>query len=204
GNYHFDYKPEKCTLLVALESAPTAVSADLTLPRVSLAAGVLVKGLVTDTRGAPVDDVNTSYFGSNGLQVLTWNDHTDPTGAYSAVVLPGDTYAIEYAPPVGLRLAGVKSTGIAIGNNPPPLPTVQLPDGFFVTGKNVTLGGAPIFDVDINFFLAGTTTKVYVSHHHTDAAGNFSIVSVPGTYDIRFEPPTSALAARRLLGIGVT
>ena len=203
GNYVLDYKPEKCTLLVALASAPTAVSADLTLPRVSLAAGVLVQGLVTDTRGVPVDDVNTSYFGSSGLQVLTWNDHTDPTGAYSAVVLPGDTYSIDYAPPIAQRLAGVRSTGITISNNPPPLPTVMLPDGFFVTGRCVALGGAPVFDVDLGFFPAGTTTRTFVSHHHTDAAGNFTVVVVPGTYDIRFVPPTNTLAARRLFGITV-
>ncbi len=204
GSLTFEYKPEKCTLLVAQASAPTTVSADVTLPRVSLTPGVLVKGMVTDVRGAPINDVNTNYFDSLGTQVLTWNDHTDTTGAYSAVVPPG-TYSIEYIPPVGLRLAGVKLTGVIISNNPPPLPTVQLPDGFFVTGRNVTLSGAPVYNVDLAFFAAGSTTnRIYVSHHHTDTAGNFTCVVVPGSYDIRFEPPTTSLAARRLFGISVS
>src|SRR6266481_4273687 len=77
GTYLIDTKPEKCTLLVAQESAPVTVAADITLPRVNLAGGVLVKGLVTDTRGTPVADANTNYFHSDPVtnklvQVLTW------------------------------------------------------------------------------------------------------------------------------------
>src|SRR6266566_1821504 len=141
GNYLIDAKPEKCTLLVAQESAPVTVPADTTLPRVNLAGGVLVKGLVTDTRGTPMADANTNYFHSDPVtnklvQVLTWDDHSDATGAYSAVIPGNDTYTIDYfppftvgCPPVVQRLVAVRVAGVGINNNPPPLPTVQFPDG---------------------------------------------------------------------------
>jgi len=217
GNYLIDAKPEKCTLLVAQESAPVTVAADTTLPPFSLAAGVLVKGLVTDTRGIPVADANTNYFRTDPVtnklvQVLTWDDHSDATGAYSAVVPANDTYTIDYfppftvgCPPVVQRLAAVRVAGVAINGNPPPLPTVQFPDGFLVTGRNITLTGVPIVNVDLSFYVAGSSiNKVFVGHHHTDSAGNFAVVVVPGSYDVRFEPATTDLAAKRLFGIGVS
>ncbi len=217
GTYLIDVKPEKCNLLVAQESAPVTVSADTTLPGFILAAGVLVKGLVTDTRGTPVADANTNYFHTDPVtnklvQILTWDDHSDATGAYSAVIPGNDTYTIDYfppftvgCPPVVQRLAAVRLAGVAINNNPLPLPTVQFPDGFLVTGRNVTVTGAPIVNVDLSFFVAGSTTnKVFVGHHHTDSAGAFSVVVVPGSYDIRFDPGTTNLAAKRLFGVSVS
>ncbi|OLC55720.1 MAG: hypothetical protein AUH92_01545 [Acidobacteria bacterium 13_1_40CM_4_69_4] len=103
------------------------------------------------------------------------------------------------------RLAAVRVAGVAINGNPPPLPTVQFPDGFLVTGRNITVTGAPIPNVDLGFYVAGSSTnKIFVGHHHTDSAGNFAVVVVPGSYDVRFEPATTDLAARRLFGIGVT
>ena len=217
GTYLIDTKPEKCTLLVAQESAPVTVAADMTLPRVNLAGGVLVKGMVTDTRGTPVSEANTNYFHSDPVtnklvQVLTWDDHTDATGAYSAVIPASDTYTIDYfpplttgCPPVTQRLVAVRVAGVGINNNPPPLPTVQFPDGFLVTGRSITVARAPIANVDLTFFLAGSATnKLFVGHHHTDSAGNFAVVVVPGNYDVRFEPATTNLAAKRLFGVGVS
>ncbi len=203
GTYLFDFKAEKCTLLVSQESVTTPIASDTTLPPVSLSPGVLVKGTVTDTRGAPIFNVDTDYIDSLGTKVFTWDDNTDVSGAYSAVV-PPDTYSIEFAPPVGIRLAGVKLTGIDI-RNPTTVPAVQLPDGVFVSGKTVTFNGAPLANIDLDFFPAGTTTKIYTPHDHSDAAGHVSVVVVPGTYDIRFQPPsTTTYAAKRLRGIGVS
>jgi len=217
GTYLIDTKPEKCTLLVAQESAAVTVTADVTLPQVNLPGGVLVRGLVTDTRGVPVENVNTNYFpvdptGKQLAQVLTWDDHSDAGGNYSAVVPGSSSYNIEYFPPFTagcpatiVRLGAVKVYGATINGNPPPLPTVVLPDGFLVSGRNTTAAGAPISNVDLSFFFAGSTTsKLFVGHHHTDSAGNFQVVVVPGTYDVRFEPATTNLAAKRLFGITVS
>ena len=202
GRYLLQYQPEKCTLLVAQETpAPIDVAADTTLPRVGLQAGVLVTGSVTDVRSTPVFDVNTAWYGSGGLKVFTTNDHTDAAGFYS-VVVPPDTYRVDYAPPAGVRLAGVRNTGVLIGNNPPSLPAVQLPDGFFVDGRTVALDGASIDKVALTFFAAGSTTQtIYVPRSTTDAAGRFTVVVPPGLYDLRLVPPTTAFAARRLPGI---
>ncbi len=204
GTYLFEYKPPQCTLLVGQKSGSTAVSADLTLPTVKLPTGVLVKGTVTDTHGTPVANVDTKYTGSSGLRVVTTNSQSDTNGAYSAVV-PLDTYSIEYVPPAGVRLAGVKLRGVNVNSNPTTLPTVQLPSGFFVTGRTVTSAGTPVFNVDIQFFVAGTTSDVYVANHTTDISGNFSIVTVSGTYDILFTPPsTTGLGSVLKQGIAVS
>jgi len=57
----------------------------------------------------------------------------------------------------------------------------------------------------LTFFLAGSaTSKLFVGHHHTDSAGNFMVVVVPGAYDVRFEPATTNLSAKRLFGVGVS
>src|SRR5207245_1589920 len=183
-------EPPPCTLLVSAQSAAVSVSADVTMPTQALPAGVLVEGKVTDTNGSPVVDVNTDYFTPAGVEVLTADDHTDSTGAFSTVIMAG-TYSITYSPPRGLRLAGVELTGVSMTANPTVLPTVKLPTGFFVSGRVVTAGGMPVDNVEIAFFLAGTSTQVYVSHHSSDPTGSFSIVSVAGTYDILFTPPAA-------------
>jgi len=203
GSYFIQYEPLKCTLLAGLQSAATSVSADTTMPTVNLPAGVVVKGLVTDTGGAPVFDVNTDYFNGSGVEVIANDDHTDATGAFSTVLVPG-TYSMTYSPPRGLRLAGVATSGVVVNTNPTTVPTVRLPTGFFVSGRVVTSGGATVPNVEISFFTAGTSTQIYVSHNSTDTAGSFSIVSVQGTYDILFTPPaTTCLAAVTRRGVVV-
>lgn len=190
GTYYVQWEPPPCTLLISQQSAAVSVSADVSMPAQALPAGVLVEGKVTDSNGSPVGDVNTSYFTSSGVKVLTADDHTDSTGAFSTVITPG-TYSITFSPPRGLRLAGVELTGVSVTANPTVVPTVKLPTGYFVSGRVVTAGGMPVDKVEIDFFLAGTSTQVYVSHRFSDPTGSFSIVSVAGTYDLLFTPPAA-------------
>jgi len=207
GTYVFGFKPEKCNLLVGRESAATAISADTTLPAVPLLPGVLVKGNVTDTRAVPVFDVNTNFIStSTGLPVFTFDDHTDASGNYSAVIPGQDTYNIDYSPSRGIRLAGFKMTGMSINNNSTQvLPTVQLQDAVLVTGRTVTYTNTPLPDIDLDFFTAGTTTKMYTPNDLTDAAGAFVVAVLPGTYDIRFDPPSAtSFAAKRLRSVTVS
>ncbi len=198
GDYRFAYKPGKCTLLVALETPPTAVTADLALPPVTLVAGVLVRGNVTDVRGAPVFDVNTNYISAaTGLQALTFEDHTDAAGAYSAVA-PPDLYNVEYAPPAGVRLAGVKTYGVDVRASTT-LPDVLLPDAVFVGGRTVRVDGLPLSGIDLDFFPAGSTAKIYTPHDVSGPDGRFSVAVAPGAYDVRFEPPSTLPYATKLL-----
>jgi len=203
GTYLVDIKAEKCTLLVSQESAPTQILADTALPPVSLTSGVLVDGTVTDTRAVPIADVDLNYIDSAGIKVFTWADNSDATGAYSAVV-PPDQYTVEYTPPAGSRLAAVQLQGVDIPNATT-LPPVQLPDGVFVTGRTVRVNGAPLQDIDLDFFPGGGIVKTFTPRDNSDATGRFSVVVVPGTYDIRFQPPsTTTFAAKRLHGVNVS
>jgi hypothetical protein len=207
GTYVFGFKPEKCNLLVGQESAPTTIAADTTLPAVALLPGVLVNGTVTDTRGAPVPDVNTNFISTTtGLQVFTFDDHTNAAGACSVVIPGQDSYNVDFAPGRGVRLAGFKLYGASINNNASQvLPTVQLRDAFLVTGRALSYLGAPLAGVDLDFFLAGKTTKIYTPNDRSDAAGTFTVAVEPDQYDIRFEPmSTTVLAAKRLRGIRVS
>ncbi len=190
GTYSVQWEPPPCTLLISERSAAVAVSADVTMPTQILPAGVLVEGKVTDGNGSPVVNVDTDYFTPSGVEVLTADDHTDSTGAFSTVITAG-TYSIVYSPPRGLRLAGVELSGVGMTANPTVLPTVKLPSGYFVSGRVVTSGGMPVDHVRADFFLSGTSTQVYVSHPFSDSTGSFSIVSVAGTYDILFTPPAA-------------
>src|SRR5262249_16714888 len=161
---------------------------------------VLVDGTVTDTRAAPAVNVDLNYINSAGIKIFTWEDNSDATGAYSAVVPPG-LYTVEYTPPSGVRLAPVQLMQIAITQRTT-IPTVQLPDGVFVTGKTITFNGAPLQDIDLDFFPGGGTTKTFTQRDNSDATGRFSVVVVPGTYDIRFQPSsTTTWAAKRLRGM---
>ncbi len=190
GRYIIEFEPPKCTVLAGAKTAPTLVSADTSIPTVHLSAGLLVQGHVTDSSNVPVFDVNTDYFDLAGAEVVATDDHTDAAGNFSTYLSSG-TYAITYAPPIGLRLVGVKTGPLAISANPTTVPTVVLSSGYFVTGRAVTFNGAVVPYVQMTFFTAGTTTQVYVSHNSTDITGSFSIVSVPGTYDVVFTPPAS-------------
>ncbi len=198
GRYLFEFEPEKCTQLAGAQSAAISVSADTSIPTIHLPAGVLVQGLVTDTSNVPVVDVNTDYFSVTGDEIVATDDHTDANGNFNTYLPPG-SYSITYSPPRGLRLAGVRTDPLAVTANPTTVPTVRLPTGFFVSGRVVTFDGTVVPYVQIAFFTAGTTNQVYVAHGSTDTTGSFSIVSVPGTYDVVFTPPgsTGLLAVTR-------
>ena len=207
GTYVFGFKAQKCNLLVGQESAATAITADTTLPSVALLAGVLVKGTVTDTRGVPVFDVNTSYTSvTTGLHVFTFEDHSDASGSYSAVIPGQDSYDINYAPNRGVRLAGLKAIGVAVDNSSPQtLPTVLLKDAMLLSGRTVTYNGSILAGIDLDVYPAGVTTKIYTPNDVSDAAGTFTVAVEPGTYDVRFQPPsTTTLAAKRIRGVNLS
>lgn len=207
GTYVFGFKPEKCNLLVGLESAATVIGADTTLPPVPLPGGVLVRGTVTDTRGAPVASVNTSYLSlSTGLRIFTFEDQSDANGIYSAVIPAQDSYDINYAPDQGVPLAGFKLTNVSVNNNSTQiLPTVQLKDAKLLSGRTVTYAGSPLSGIDLDLFPAGSTAKVYTPNDVSDTSGRFTVAIEPGTYDVRFQPPsTTTLAARRLMGVSLS
>ncbi len=206
GTFVFGFKPEKCNLLVGQESVSTTITADTALPRVSLLGGVLVRGTVTDTRAVPIVDVNTSYTSlSTGLQVFTFDDHSDASGNYSAVIPGQDTYDVNYAPNRGVRLAGFKMTNVAVSNSSTQvLPTVQLKDAMLLSGRTVTYNGSPLAGIDLDLYPAGVTTKIYTPNDLSDAAGTFTVALEPGSYDVRFQPAsTTTLAAKRLRGISL-
>jgi hypothetical protein len=118
GSYILQYQPEKCTLLVAQESAaPVTVAADTTLPQVSLQAGVLATGMVTDTRSVPVLDVNTAWYGSNGVKVFTTNDHRRRGSVQRGRASRHLPDRLRAAGRCILRRA---QHGVSIGNNPAP------------------------------------------------------------------------------------
>ncbi len=195
GTYRVRYKPQRCHLLVAAETAPLTITADTSLPAAQLAPGILVDGLVQDARGAPVFDVNVNYIGSGGT-VLTPDDHTDALGAYSAVI-PPDLYNIEYNPPVMARLAGVKNYSLQLQNSQTLVPVV-LPDAVFLRGRTVDIGQRPIAGMDLDVFPAGTGPALYTPHDRSDTTGAFLVAVPPGVYDVRFDPAADAGFASRL------
>jgi hypothetical protein len=117
GTWILEIEPPVTTGLVAQRTEGFVLSANTNLP-VSLQAGVIVTGTVTDGAGALLADVNVDALrSSDGFEMFTPGDHTNAAGIYQLVV-PAGAYDFRFK--LGASHA--------------------VPDSTFVTGVTVAPG----------------------------------------------------------------
>ncbi len=97
GTYHLDIEPPLTRRLTARQFKNLVISNDLFLGIV-LDTGIIISGIVTDSIGAPVANVDVSAIvNSSGDTVFTPLDNTDLFGFYQ-ILVPPDIYKLLYIP----------------------------------------------------------------------------------------------------------
>ncbi|MGH8003655.1 MAG: carboxypeptidase regulatory-like domain-containing protein, partial [Limisphaerales bacterium] len=123
-----------------------------------------------------------------GQKIPTPGGATDANGFYQTVV-PTGSFNVVFQPPVSTGLASVESLRVAVSNDR--TLNATLPSGFTLSGAVQRTGGGELPNVNIKFVNSATGAKVPLANHFTNSFGNYAVVAVPGTYNVRFEPPKS-------------
>lgn len=174
--------------LVPFTVAPPPATNDLGL--VVLPTGVLVTGTTVDPLAAPVPDVDLDFIiSSTQIEIPTANDNANTQGQFSVAVVE-DTYDIAFRPPYTTGLAPLLLDDVTVAGNTG-LGAVTLPSGFALTGT-VTASGAPVEGAELSVTESVGGGPVYTFGDDTDAAGQYAIRLVGGTYDVTFTPPAGS------------
>ena len=176
---------------IAVEQRDVQISADMQID-VTMEIGVFVSGVVRNTGGTPIANINMDFIdAATGIKLDTPGDVTDVTGTYH-VQIPAKTYDVRAKPLPATHLVGAERTDVAIFADTATLDFV-LQSGFTLTGTVTRSGGIPVPDVDVDVANPTTGSKIYTPFDLTDAGGQYQIVLPAGTWHIIFEPPVSTL-----------
>ncbi|MGH2652542.1 MAG: carboxypeptidase-like regulatory domain-containing protein, partial [Actinomycetota bacterium] len=194
--YDIAFRPSVGSTLAPKRLEAVNLPVNTTLPAVTLNQGFIVSGLVKDSAGTGLENVDLDFFDSATKQlVFTIRDHTDLAGNYAVVVEPG-TYNIQFIPPPASTFVAERLADVAVAGDLA-LPEVVLPAGVAVTGRVISSLGAGIAGIDLDFFDDATDLGVFTPRDISGTDGSFRVVVGAGTYNIHFIPP----AGGRLLGV---
>jgi uncharacterized protein YjdB/protocatechuate 3,4-dioxygenase beta subunit len=202
GTYEMDVYPPTGAYLVRAFIPGLRVIVGLTTTRnVTLQAGGLIAGQVTDPYGNPVADA----------EIYVWDPDTeaddrawtDVDGYFMTTGMPAGTYEMDIYPPEGVNLVPAFITGIVVTVDITTTRNVTLQHGGTITGQVTDTDGNPVEGASINVWDSETW-----DHHGsatTDEDGNYTITGLPaGTYDLRATPPTGTYLVRVFItGLGV-
>jgi hypothetical protein len=163
-----------------------------------------VDGRVIDERGIGIEaadlDFDESY---SGTRAVTVQDDSGPLGGWQ-VVLPLETYDVSVDPP---PLSAFVATELedAVVNGDVTLPDLVLLDGFELSARVLDPSGFPAPDVNVDVRDAGTGFSLELNGDRSDAAGLFTVVVPPGSWNLSFHPPAlSGWGLARVDGVAVS
>lgn len=188
GFFDIQVEPLFANGLVPLEVLSVPIYKDSSMDFV-LSPGVILSGTVSGPARAPVPDVDIDVIRTaTGAKIFTPQDNTDENGQYQLLVNPG-MYDIVAKPPVATRLAPAMTDSVTV--NSATVVNFSVPGGFLVTGNVKNGNFAAVQNVDIDAKVVPSGQNVFLVGDNSDAAGNFGVVMVGGTYRIEIEPPFS-------------
>lgn len=189
GPYDLGFTPPPCRGLGPKTEAIT-ITQDKTLS-VTLPLGFTVAGRVTNEASEPISGVQIY-----ARECYTWTGYgfspSNESGYYTGT-LPLGTFGIQFLPPAFHGL-GPKTVTDVVSNTagcPNTSLDVTLPEGFTISGQ-VTCQGEPVKNVFVYADPIGPPPDCYgldgVGVYSVDD-GTYGLPVVPGTYDIKFDPP---------------
>ncbi len=190
GTWTFNYDPPACVALESVRSPGTIVDRSRSFGTEQLKDAVAVSGIVHGPDGLPLADAKLKFYdvtAAGAPRQATTHDRTAADGSFS-VLVPTGTYDVNVEPPAGQPILVGHLNSVAVGG-PMSLGLVTLAAGQFVSGHVTAPGGAPVLNVNVNVVDALTRVSQRIAHDGTDAAGNFTIVLAPGTYDVEYDAP---------------
>jgi hypothetical protein len=190
GLYRFRFEPPVGSRWRGAEVDSILVAGDRTLD-VTLEAGVLLSGRVTEPDGAAATDVDIDLRdGVTGEKIFLANNSTDEAGDYT-VAAPTGTFELRFEPPRGSPYVAVRVPDYVIAGD-------QVRDQQLETGSRVSVivrdpDGLPVVGADIDVERPTTGEVVFTPHDDTDATGTAVAVLPAGSYRIEVEPPVGSL-----------
>ncbi len=173
--------------------------ADLDGKNAVLVRGVRISGRVTDASGAPLEGVFVQAFvggaGASCCAFVTSGRPTSVSGEYSLVV-PSGTYRLRFSAAAGNfvpqwwsgaarfdQAADVAVTGTDVGGK-----DVTLATGLHIRGTVTAVGGGALEGVSVSAYAGGpaATCCAWLGGTLTNAAGQYDLIVLAGTYRLRF------------------
>jgi hypothetical protein len=186
GLYNLDYRPPVIPPYLAPVRMENQSIIDDTAIDVTLPYGLQLSGLVLDSHGAGVQNVDIdAEDATNGGSIPLVGDYTDENGAFTTVMIAG-TYNLEIEPPANRHLAAEKIYDYVL--NTDSYIEVPLDSGMVVSGTVTSHDNNPMPDVNIWVVESSTQEDVFTPGNVTDADGFYSITVKPDTYDLTFDP----------------
>ncbi len=201
GTYDFQYKPPACSGLAPDSQDNVTVSAATTLPDKTLVVGVHAMGRVVDQAAAGVANVDLDFMiAGTGKKIYTPNDLSDAAGNYD-VLLPPDSYDIDYIPAAGVPLRPAHRYGESLLVDRT-LPDTVLPPGVLVSGTVVDSRDlSPVSGTRVEFYAPGSASPDFTPHNRTHGDGSYTVSVDAGTWDLLYTPPPGDLAPRWRRGV---
>lgn len=202
GVFDIEFEPPVETLYVPKKVSNVTVNGAIPLGDVTLSFGLRMSGVVVDSSLLPVGQVQIKTIDPvSGFEVFNIRNVTDIAGAYSLVVAPG-SYDLSLIPSRGSAFLPRYFAGVSMTMDTT-LPDLPLDAGALITGLIVDPFGDPVEAVDLDFVSSWTRLERFTPKDNTDENGQFAIAVRPGTYDIRFDPPSiSGFAPAEMLAFG--
>jgi len=164
---------------------------------ITLEAGLVASGALSDHNGNAVADVDIDVDRVEGGRLYTPGDNTDLTGAYR-VVVPAGMHRFRFEPPRGSRLRGAEIDSVLLVDDV--ILDVTLDPGLLFQGRITDQTGAPAIGVDVDLREMATGAKVFLANNATDALGDFIVAAPAGDFQLRYTPPrTSRFIARSFI-----
>ncbi|MFQ5510610.1 MAG: T9SS type A sorting domain-containing protein [Candidatus Krumholzibacteriia bacterium] len=164
---------------------------------------VRVTGRVTDPSGLGLVGIEIEAGREpTGSPVFIPNNATDTAGVFD-IGIPTGVYDVFVSPPRGSRFVALRIDNVPVTQDTV-WDDVALQPGVLFSATTTDRAGAPIRDVDFDFFPAGTGLKALTPHDNTDARGTVDVTLRPDTYTIVITAPAgSAMAPLTLNGVSV-
>ncbi len=147
--------------------------------------GMIAAGLVTDSAGLPVPDVDIDVDRIEGGRLYTPGDNTAADGNF-AVVVPSGMHRFRFEPPRGSRLRGAEIDSVDVSADISL--DVLLEEGMLLGGRVSDQAGSAAVDVEVDLRDAVTGAKIYLANNATDQDGNYTVAVPAGVFQLRFTP----------------
>ncbi len=188
GVFHVSFAPPLGTNLVGRRFFDFSVQPDSRL-NVTLEAGVVISGVITDSFGAPIGGVDIDVDSVGAGRVYTPDDDTDTLfvdGVYR-IVTPAHLFRLRFDPPIGSRFRGAEIDSVQIQNDT--TINITLSGGWLISGQILDNFNAPAVDVDVDLRSLASGKKIFLSNNSSDTSGMYSVAAPAGQFRMEFSPP---------------
>ncbi len=187
GNYRIRFDPPATGGRLRGVQIDSATIVRDTVINVSMMNGMLFSGLVTNSVGAGIRDVDVDLrVDSSGQKVFVSNNSTDSAGFYQ-IAVPTGVFEVRYTPPAGSRfVAELKDSFVISGDTSW---DQVLGEGVICSVFVHDSSGNPVANVDLDLKYASSGVKLFTPNDKSNADGYVVTAVFPDIYEVQIQPP---------------